>query len=113
MDATGALNETADPENQFSVRSTMELAHNVDLDAALRWVDSFTIDNGPNGGPVAGTVPSYYELNLRLAWHPTEKLELSVVGQNLLHARHVEYGFPSPTQEEIVRGVYGKLAWHF
>jgi iron complex outermembrane receptor protein len=112
-DDTGALNETADPENQFSVRSSMDLSHGVDFDAALRWVDSFTIDNGPTGGAVAGTVPSYFELNARVAWHLTKHLELSIVGQNLLHARHAEYGLPSPTTEEIVREVYGKLAWRF
>jgi iron complex outermembrane recepter protein len=112
-DATGALNETADPEHQFSVRSSMDLPHNVDFDAALRWVDSFTIDNGPTGGPVSGTVPSYFELNARVAWRLSQKLELSVVGQNLLHDRHVEYGYPSPAREEIARSVYGKAEWRF
>ena len=109
MDLNNGLDETCDPKHQFSIRSSMDLFKNVELDAGLRWVD--TLHN--NNGPVVGTVPSYFELDIRLSWHPTERLEFSVVGQNLLHSQHPEYGFPSPTREEIVRSVYGKVAWHF
>ncbi len=109
VDFTNGLNETADPENQFSFRSSMDLPQNLEFDAGLRWVDSLTINNGAN----AATVPSYFELETRLAWHPTKNLEISVVGQNLLHDQHPEYGFPNATQVEIERSVYGKIAWHF
>jgi iron complex outermembrane recepter protein len=112
-DATGALNETADPRNQFSLRSSMDLPHQLELDAALRWVDTLVLADGPTDGPVSGTVPSYFELDMHLGWHPTKRLELSLVGQNLLHAHHPEYGFPSPTREEAVRGVYGKAEWRY
>jgi iron complex outermembrane receptor protein len=109
-DINNALNETGDPENQFSLRSSMDLPENLDLDAGLRWVDSFQLNN--NGAPA--TVPSYFELDVRLAWHPTKNLEFSIVGQNLLHDRHEEYGVPSSaTTEEIVRSVYGKVTWRF
>jgi iron complex outermembrane recepter protein len=87
----------------------MNLPHDWLLTARLRWVGSLTTNSGPN----PGTVPSYYELNARAAWHPLKQLELSVTGQNLLHAYHVEYGFPSPTREEIARGVYGKASWQY
>ena len=112
-DATDATNETADPQQQIKLRSSMDLPRNITLDAALRWVDELHINNGPTGGPVVGVVPSYYELDSRLAWHLSSKLELSLVGQNLLHAQHVEYGFPSPTREQIVRSVYAKLTWGY
>src|SRR5207244_13216746 len=39
-DATGATNETADPQQQLALRSSMDLPHAVTLDAALRWVDT-------------------------------------------------------------------------
>jgi iron complex outermembrane receptor protein len=113
VDSTGALNETADPRTQFSLRSSMDLQGAVQLDAALRWVDTLTINSGPTGGPVAGTVPSYCELDLRLAWRPTKDLTVSLVGQNLLHTRHLEYGYPSPATEEIARTVYGKVVWSY
>jgi iron complex outermembrane receptor protein len=112
-DATDATNETADPQQQVALRSSMDLPGRVTLDAALRWVDTVHINNGPTGGPVVGTVPSYFELDSRLAWRISNKLELSLVGQNLLHEYHVEYGFPSPTREEIVRSVFAKLTWGF
>ncbi len=109
VDFTNALNETADPSNQVFVRSSMDLPQNIQLDTEGRWIDSLRINNGP----VAGKVPDYFEMNARLAWHPTNQLELSLTGENLLHARHVEYGFPSSTQEAIQRSIYGKITWHF
>ncbi|HEY4213588.1 MAG TPA: TonB-dependent receptor [Steroidobacteraceae bacterium] len=106
FDLSNGINETADPENQLSLRSTATLGR-VDFDATLRWVDEFTINNGPT----AGTVPSYVDLDARFAWHLNPHWELSVVGQNLLHAHHPEYGFPGPTRVEIERSVFGKVAW--
>jgi iron complex outermembrane recepter protein len=112
-DATGATNETADPQQQVFLRSGMDLPRSVTLDAALRWVDTVHINNGPTGGPVVGTVPSYFGLDSRLAWHIRPKLELSLVGQNLLHEYHVEYGYPSPARELIVRSVFAKITWGY
>ena len=109
MDVNDGLNETSDPQQQFSIRSSMDLPRDVELDAGLRWVD--TLHN--NNGSTAGTVPSYFELDVRIGWHVTKNLEVSIVGQNLLHDHHAEYGFPGPTQEEIKRSVYGKVAWQF
>ena len=108
-DLDDALNETADPKHQFSLRSSLNLPGRAEFDAALRWVDTLLTNNGPT----PGTVPSYFELNTRLAWHASDRLEISVVGQNLLHPYHVEYGFPDPTRVEIQRSVYGKLAWRY
>lgn len=109
FDLSKGRNETADPHQRFSLRSSMDLPNRMELDAALRWVDTRDINNGPT----IGTVPSYLEMDLRLSWRPSERLELSVVGQNLLHSHHPEYGFPQPTRIEIQRNVYGKLSWSF
>jgi iron complex outermembrane recepter protein len=111
IDATDAGNETADPQQQVALRSSMDLSARMTLDAALRWVDELHMDNGPTGGPVLGTVPSYFGLDTRLAWKVSSRLELSLVGQNLLHEYHVEYGFPSPSREQIVRSVFAKITW--
>jgi len=111
VDATNGLNDTADPKHQFSIRSSMDLPQNIEFDTGLRYVDTLPT----NDGHIAETVPSYFELDARLAWHVTKDLEISIVGQNLLHDQHTEYLYPgsSPTQEDIVRSVYGKIAWHF
>jgi iron complex outermembrane recepter protein len=108
-DLDGALNETADPRGQFSIRSALNLSRRTEFMAALRWVDTLHTNNGPT----PGTVPSYFELDTRLAWHVSTRLELSLAGQNLLHDRHPEYGFPEPTRVEIERSVYGKFAWRY
>jgi iron complex outermembrane recepter protein len=107
VDINDGLNETADPSHQYSLRSSLNLPRQVQWDAALRWIDTLPI----NSGPTLGTVPSYLELNSRLAWQPTQHLELSVTGENLLHNRHAEYGFPGPDRVEIERSVYAKLVW--
>ena len=109
VDFSNARNETADPQQQFTLRSSWDLPHRIELDAGLRWVDTLHNNNGSN----VGTVPSYFELDVRLGYHPTERLELSVVGQNLLDDHHPEYGFPSPARDEISRTVYGKLTWRY
>jgi iron complex outermembrane recepter protein len=113
VDATGATNETADPQQQVALRTSMDLPRNMTFDAALRWVDALHINSGPTSGPVVGTVPSYFELDSGIAWHATRSLELSLVGRNLLHAQHPEYGFPSPTREQIRRSVFGRITWGY
>jgi iron complex outermembrane receptor protein len=109
-DFNNGLNETADPRHQFSIGSSLDLPKNLELDTRLRWVDSLTFNDV--GTP--DQVPSYFELDCRLAWHITENLEISVVGQNLLNNRHLEYVIASPNpREEIERSVYGKLAFRW
>jgi iron complex outermembrane receptor protein len=108
-DINNARNETADPEQQFSLRSSLDLTPAWQLDAALRWVDSLPTNNS---GAVS-LLPAYTELDLRLAWRPSDRLELSLVGQNLLHDRHVEYRVSDAPDVAVERAFYGKIAWRF
>jgi iron complex outermembrane recepter protein len=108
-DVNGGLNETADPQQQVFLRSSMDLPWRMEFDAALRWID--TIHN--NNGSTPGTVPAYAEMDLRIGWHATKNVEVSIVGQNLLHDQHAESGFAGPTQEQIERSVYGKISCRF
>jgi iron complex outermembrane recepter protein len=109
FDLDNALNETADPRGQFSIRSALNLPRRTEFTAALRWVDTLHTNNGPT----PGTVPSYFEFDTRIAWHVNSRLELSLSGENLLHNRHPEYGFPDPGRVEIERSGYGKLTWRW
>jgi iron complex outermembrane receptor protein len=100
------------PQQEFSVRSLMDLPHQVQLDATLRYVDSLTIT------PVTSTtvlhVPQYFSLDLRLGWKPTKNLELSVVGQDLLNGEHLEFAPTLQSQTtDVGRSVYGKITWTF
>jgi iron complex outermembrane receptor protein len=113
VDTTDGMNETGDPRHQVFLRSAMDLRDHVDLNLALRWIDTLTLDESPNSGTVSGQVPSYFELDGRVGWRMTRQLELSLVGQNLLHDHHPEYGFPTDTREEIAREVFVKAELRF
>jgi iron complex outermembrane receptor protein len=105
-DFNNALNETADPKHQGSLRSSMNLPRGVELDLALRAVSSFLY----NTSGVPAEVPGYTEADAQLTWHATKKLTLSVIGRNLLHPQHLEYVISSPNpREEIERSVLGKV----
>jgi iron complex outermembrane receptor protein len=102
VDRTGNRNIALDPNHQFSLRSLWELSAAWELDATGRYV-----------GPISNQrVPGYSELDLRLGWHPHPAWELSLVGQNLLHAHHAEFNAPG-SRREIDRSFYGKLTWRF
>jgi iron complex outermembrane receptor protein len=109
FDYDHALDETEDPQHQFFLRSSVDLPRNIELDGALRWVDKLIANN--DGLPA--TVPSYFELDIHLGWHPVPKLEFAIAGQNLLHNHHPEYGAPIaiPNRVEIQRSVYGKFSY--
>jgi iron complex outermembrane receptor protein len=109
VDFYNALDETADPKYQYQIRSSMDLPRGVSLDADLRYVDSLRVDNSG----VAASVPAYFELGVRLAWRVSSNLELSVVGENLLHRAHPEYGVSGPGEEEAQRTIFGKAALRF
>jgi iron complex outermembrane receptor protein len=100
------------PQQQFSVRSLMDLPHQVQLDATLRYVDRLTIT--PVTSATVVHVPQYFSLDVRLGWKPTKNLELSIVGQDLLNGEHLEFTPELPSQTtDVGRSIYGKITWTF
>jgi iron complex outermembrane receptor protein len=96
--------ESQAPDREFLLQSSADLPGHLRLDAGLRAIDDITKQG----------VPAYAELNAKLSWQPVSKLDLSLVGQNLLHRRHQEFGAPaSPSRRDIERGVYGMVEWRF
>jgi len=96
--------EGKQPRNQFNVRSTLLLPYNTEMDNALYYVASL-----PSIG-IAG----YYRFDTRLAWKATDGVDLSLVGQNLLRAEHVEFtGFSYQGVEEVPRTVFANVTFHF
>ena len=92
------LSEGVNPRNVFSIRSYLNVTPQIDFDASLRFVGSLPERN----------IDSYTVMDARLAWRPFPKLELSLVGQNLLEEGHAEF-----STLEVQRSVYGKIDWHF
>jgi iron complex outermembrane receptor protein len=100
------------PQQQFSMRSLMDLPHQIQLDAALRYVDRLTIT--PVTSSTVLHVPQYFSLDLRLGWKPTKNVELSIVGQDLLQGEHLEFAPTLQSQTtEVGRSIYGKITWTF
>lgn len=89
------------PSWMASLRSSWDVAPDVQIDAFARYVDALT----------AADVPGYVEADLRAAWRPTAGLEIALVGQNLLRPHHEEMGTTSTIRNamEIERGAYLSL----
>lgn len=90
-----------DPGYQLSARSSMDLPHNLEFDFGVRGVGALT--NAPIG--------AYVEGDVRLGWHATERLEVSLVGMNLFSADHAETVNPGSPVYLIRRSIYLGLRW--
>ncbi len=106
----GGLQGSADrsnPNHQLAVRSALDIARHLEVDATLRFVDELRALN----------VPAYTALDLGVGWFPRRDLELALVGQNLLDSHHPEQAIVNATGvvtgTEVQRGVYTKLTWRF
>jgi iron complex outermembrane receptor protein len=93
------------PSQQFNLRSYLNLPHDLEFDTFVYFVGKL---------PAFG-VPPYTRLDARIAWHPNESSELSLVGQNLLDARHDEFGSVSQGLQatQVKRSIFAKFMWRF
>jgi iron complex outermembrane receptor protein len=98
-------NENNSPTHSAQLRSTLSLRKGLIWDASAYFVDSLA----------AGGVPSYTRVDTGLRWQWTEALSLSLVGQNLLRDRHLEFidDTGSARSTLIKRSAYVKVAWNF
>ena len=98
------------PDQRVSVRGALSPRDDLDLDFWFRYVGSnFALV--PDGN---GLIKPYVTLDLRLAWRPMKNLEFSLVGQNLLAQKHLEYIQEISTLPTTIdRGMYGKISWGF
>ncbi|MBS0273152.1 MAG: TonB-dependent receptor [Proteobacteria bacterium] len=95
----GLSQQGNDPHHQASLRSSMNLSDSVTFDADLRYAGQLPDPH----------VPSYVELNARLGWMITDKIELSLSGYNLLHDQHREFSLG----DEIKRSFFVDTRWKF
>jgi iron complex outermembrane receptor protein len=92
-----------DPRHTFKARSSYRVSSALDVDASFRYVSALAY---------LSTVPAYGALDLRLAWHWSKAVELSVEGTDLTRSSHVEFdehGLPA----HIPRAVYGQVRLAF
>jgi iron complex outermembrane receptor protein len=105
LDTTSTADAGKSPQQQFSLRSGMDLPWHTTLDCTLRYVDELPALN----------IPSYVTMDARLSWRVNKNLELSAVGQNLFSGRHAEFtpSFINTQVTEVPRSGYVKVTWRF
>jgi len=98
-DVSGGTNEANDPSYLVTVRGGFDLSNNLDVDLWWRAVGAL-----PNPA-----VPAYRELNARVAWRMNDRFEFALVGQDLLHDQHPEFGTSVPRRVEFERSLRAML----
>jgi len=101
-DQSRGASESHSPDRQFFLHSSVDLPRHWRLDAGFRAIDDIANQQ----------VPAYAELNVKLTWQPVPSVDLALVGQNLLHRRHAEFG-AAATRKAVERGVYGTVEWRY
>jgi len=97
--------EGSNPSHQAQLRSHLELPRGISWDANAYFV----------GALPAQFAPSYTRLDTQVSWRVAERVELSLVGQNLLRDRHQEFSdfLQSINSSLIKRSAYAKFTWQF
>jgi iron complex outermembrane receptor protein len=93
------------PESGFQLRSFLNLTRRVEWDQTFYWTTKAE----------SGAVPRHARLDMRIGWRAGEHTTVSLVGQNLVGPRFLEFG---ATAYQIVgtaleRSLFGKVTWHF
>jgi hypothetical protein len=96
--------ETSDPERPILEQMIVEPAA-AQFTGSACWVDILHAHNGPT----PGTVPSYFEIDARIAWHVNSRLELSPVRTDCTSVA-LEEGFPDPACVAIERSTQGEIS---
>ena len=93
----------ASPRHAARLQSSWRLPRDLGVDLSLRWLDHLPAQN----------VPAYTALDARVSWLVVPRLDLAVVGHDLLRPRHLEFGGGGTNPIEIQRSVYGeaRLRW--
>jgi len=98
------------PQQQFQVRSYLDLPWHLELNGAIYVV-------GRSTGPVStgyDEIPSYARADLGLVWDPRKWFEVGIWGENLLQSAHVEFSSQEThTLAEIPRSVLAKITLRF
>ncbi|MEA2239970.1 MAG: iron complex outerrane recepter protein [Thermoanaerobaculia bacterium] len=104
-DPSSLFADVSSPHHQLQLRSFLQLPRQLELDSAAYYV-----------GALGSNIKPYLRLDAQLVWHPANRWELSLSGQNLLHARHSEFAGTNGENElgtPVGRAVSGKITWRF
>jgi iron complex outermembrane receptor protein len=105
---TQPFGANSSPVHQGKVESFFNLTKTIQLDT-LVLASSSVLSPGSSH-----LLPPHTRVDVRLGWRVARTVEISISGQDLLSARHLELApevFTLPT--DTVRGYYLKTTWHF
>jgi iron complex outermembrane recepter protein len=93
------------PVHSAQLRSQLALTHGMTWDASVYFVDRLR----------SGEVPSYTRVDTGLTWRWSEHFSCSMVGQNLVKDRHLEFvdDTGSVISTLVKRSAYAKFTWRF
>jgi iron complex outermembrane receptor protein len=93
------------PDHQAQLRSHVELPRGFSWDT-----NAYFVEHLPTG-----PIPSYARLDMQVSWRLGERVELNLVGQNLLTDHHEEFNdlIQSVNSSLVKRSAYAKITWQF
>jgi len=106
--------ENGSPKHQASLRSSINLPYKTEFDLWARYTGRLSYANERAATFTTLPIGAYTELDIRISWHATSSLELSITGKNLLHSRRLEYIQELNIQPTYLsRSVFAKAALNF
>ncbi len=102
-DLNAASAESNDPQNQFTLQTTLHLQKGLEFGVFLRYIDKLP----------KPYIPRYFGMDATIGWHLNKRLELNLIAQNLLKSNHREFIPSSPSPRLIERTVYGRIIFRY
>ena len=106
LDTTSVADtQGSSPVHQAQCRSHIVLPHRMEWDSSVYFVGSLP----------AQAVPSYTRIDSKLTWRYSERVQIELVGQNLLSDHHLENNdaYAIVNSSEVKRSVFSRIVWRF
>jgi iron complex outermembrane receptor protein len=101
LDVSNGSAEGNDPKHLATVGIHFNLPGKLELDGFLRYASALP-------RPV---LEGYAALDARIGWRPSKRLEVSLLGRNLLDRQHPEFVTTNSLNEEVHRSAAVRLTW--
>ena len=95
--------EANDPRHLANVTTRIDLPRRVEVDVTVRYASS--LPNPPMEG--------FTTMDARIGWNVTDRLDVSLIGRNLLDARHPEFTTANHPNDEVARSLTLRTTWRY